>query len=233
MPGRKVFVANDILTAADVNEFLANQAVMVFADATARTTAIPSPLRGMVTYLQNSDALFSYNGTAWVRAVNVASISSGPIIQVLQTVKTDPFSTTSNSYVGVTGFSATITPRATTSKVLVLMTTQGATTTGTTSSVGGLRIMRGATSLPVGGADTGRSQVASTISTRSTSNLISIGQSVAFVDSPNTASAVTYSVEAFVIAGTLFLNRIEFDTAGNNTSMRSVSTLTLMEVAGA
>jgi hypothetical protein len=70
MPGRKVFVANDILTAADVNEFLANQAVMVFADATARTTAIPSPLEGMVTYLASTKNLQRWTGSAWVNVVS-------------------------------------------------------------------------------------------------------------------------------------------------------------------
>ena len=43
----------------------------------------------------------------------------GKILQVLQTTKTDTFSTSSSSYVDVTGVSQAITPSATTSKILI------------------------------------------------------------------------------------------------------------------
>jgi hypothetical protein len=61
---RKTFVAGEILTAADVNTNLMDQAVMTFADAAARTTALPSPSEGMVTYLADVDRLQVYN-TDW------------------------------------------------------------------------------------------------------------------------------------------------------------------------
>jgi hypothetical protein len=62
---RKVFVAGEILTAADVNANLMDQAVMVFDDAAARTAAIPSPIEGMVTYLKDTDALEVFDGSAY------------------------------------------------------------------------------------------------------------------------------------------------------------------------
>lgn len=40
-------------------------AVQTFADAAARTAAIPSPTEGIVSYLNDVDALQVYNGTAW------------------------------------------------------------------------------------------------------------------------------------------------------------------------
>jgi hypothetical protein len=61
---RKTFVAGEILTAADVNTNLMDQAVMVFDDAAARDAAIPSPIEGMVAYLKNTDSLFRYT-TSW------------------------------------------------------------------------------------------------------------------------------------------------------------------------
>jgi hypothetical protein len=64
---RKVFVANEILTAADVNTNLMDQAVMVFDDSAARGSAIPSPSEGMVTYLKDTDQLEKYT-TDWVPA---------------------------------------------------------------------------------------------------------------------------------------------------------------------
>ena len=62
---RKTFVAGDVLTAGDVNTFLMDQSVMTFADSAARGSAIPSPTEGMVTYLDDTDALEVFNGTAF------------------------------------------------------------------------------------------------------------------------------------------------------------------------
>jgi hypothetical protein len=66
---RKVFNAGEILTASDVNNFLMDQSVMSFASAAARTTAIPSPVEGMLTWLEDVNRYDSYNGTAWVPLV--------------------------------------------------------------------------------------------------------------------------------------------------------------------
>ena len=49
----------------------------------------------------------------------VSGAGGGKIGQVIQTVKTDVFSTTSTSFVDVTGLTASITPSATSSKILV------------------------------------------------------------------------------------------------------------------
>jgi len=82
---RKTFVTGTVLTASDVNEYLMNQTVMVFASASARNTAITSPIEGMMAYLSDSNALTIYSGTAWVGAVNALSIQadaiSTPVIQ--------------------------------------------------------------------------------------------------------------------------------------------------------
>jgi hypothetical protein len=64
--GFKTFVNGDILDASEVNDFLMKQSVMVFADAAARTTALPSPIEGMVTYLSDTDSLEVYTGAAFV-----------------------------------------------------------------------------------------------------------------------------------------------------------------------
>ena len=65
--GYKLFNTGDVLTAAQVNTYLQEQAVMRFASAAARTTALASVLaEGMMSYLQDTDAVEVYNGTAWV-----------------------------------------------------------------------------------------------------------------------------------------------------------------------
>jgi len=67
---RKVFDAFTRLDASDVNTYLMDQAVMSFANSTARTTAIPTPTDGMTSYLQDTDKLEIYNGSAWVQVGN-------------------------------------------------------------------------------------------------------------------------------------------------------------------
>lgn len=62
---RKVFTPGEVLTAANVNEFLMDQSVMSFSDSTARGSAIPSATEGMTTYLEDKNTLSLYNATDW------------------------------------------------------------------------------------------------------------------------------------------------------------------------
>lgn len=62
------FATGDILTAAVANGYLASQTVMVFANASARSTAITSPQEGMMSYLKDTDTIQYYSGSAWVNS---------------------------------------------------------------------------------------------------------------------------------------------------------------------
>jgi len=42
------------------------KSVNVYADAAARTTAIPSPTEGQITYLLSTKMVEVYSGTAWI-----------------------------------------------------------------------------------------------------------------------------------------------------------------------
>jgi hypothetical protein len=65
--GYKLFNTGDVLTAAQVNTYLMEQTVMVFADAAARTTALTGVVsEGMISYLKDTNAVEVYNGSAWV-----------------------------------------------------------------------------------------------------------------------------------------------------------------------
>lgn len=65
--GYKLFSTGDVLSASDVNTYLQQQTVMVFASAAARTTALASVLaEGMVTYLKDTDVVEIYTGASWV-----------------------------------------------------------------------------------------------------------------------------------------------------------------------
>jgi hypothetical protein len=64
--GRNTFTAGSILTAAQVQGYLQDQTIMVFAGTAARATAIPSPSQGMFAYLTTDSTLYTYDGADWV-----------------------------------------------------------------------------------------------------------------------------------------------------------------------
>ena len=88
--------------------------VLPFADAAARTTALPTPTDGQFTYLQDTNSAEFYNGSAF------QAIGGGKILQVVRATDSTTRTTTSTSYVDVTGMSVTISPIKNTSAVIVL-----------------------------------------------------------------------------------------------------------------
>jgi hypothetical protein len=100
--GYKLFQTGDVLTAAQVNTYLNEQTVMVFANAAARTSALTSVLaEGMISYLQDTNSVEVYNGSSWVNVGNAGDITevqagtgisvasgTGPIPVITNTVAT-------------------------------------------------------------------------------------------------------------------------------------------------
>ena len=66
--GFKTFTAGSVLLAQEVQEYLMEQSIAVFADATARDAAITSPTEGQHCFLKDQDQLQAYSGSAWVAA---------------------------------------------------------------------------------------------------------------------------------------------------------------------
>ena len=75
--GFTTFVAGNVLTAAQVNTYLMEQTVTVFADSTARDAAITSPSEGQVCYLTGTNYLQIYDGTAWSNVITAAGVPAG------------------------------------------------------------------------------------------------------------------------------------------------------------
>ena len=73
--GKKTFTAGAVLTASDVNGYLMEQAVMVFSGTAARSSAIPAPSTGMMSYRTDTKALEGYNGSAWVAVGGAGGLS--------------------------------------------------------------------------------------------------------------------------------------------------------------
>jgi hypothetical protein len=73
--GRKTFAALDVLTAAQVNGYLMDQSVMVFASAASRSSSIATASTGMATYLTDVKQFQVYNGTTWTQ---ISGSGGGP-----------------------------------------------------------------------------------------------------------------------------------------------------------
>ncbi len=62
--GFKVFQDGNVLLASEVNTFMMDQMIMVFASAAARDAAILSPSEGMFAFLKDDDKLTVFT-TSW------------------------------------------------------------------------------------------------------------------------------------------------------------------------
>ena len=74
--GFKTFTAGAILGASDVNTYLMQQSLMVFANSTARDAAISAPTEGMHAFLNDTGVISAYDGTYW-QPITPASRESG------------------------------------------------------------------------------------------------------------------------------------------------------------
>jgi hypothetical protein len=77
--GRKVFTAGQILSAADVQGYLQDQAIMVFSGTAARTAAIGTPVPGMTSFRTDGTILEVYSGSDWVSANSVGGFIPNPL----------------------------------------------------------------------------------------------------------------------------------------------------------
>lgn len=150
----------------------------------------------------------------------------GKVKQVVTTLLTTPFTTTSTSYVDVTGLSATITPTSASSTILVFVQVNGSGTVGI--SIAPFQIVRGST--PVGNATSVGSKRAASASIYAGTNGTASGAGNVFSDSPATTSATTYKVQICGnTAGTVYVNRTATE-ADTTDYARITSSLVLMEI---
>jgi hypothetical protein len=251
----KDFQVNEVLTSNDVNTFLMKQAVMSFADSTARAAAIGTPIAGMVSFLTGSTAIEVYsgstaigwtelgapaslgdigdvtissattgqvlewNGTAWVNGqvdaagiasdavttakildanVTSAKLGTGAVLQVQSTTKTSTFSTASASYVAVTGFTVSITPRSTSSKILLIANfTMGNNAGGNFTRGAHVTFTGGNSGNYIGDASGSRTRVAAAVRGRDGAPFGNdmYPVTLSYLDSPNTTSAITYGLQ--------------------------------------
>jgi hypothetical protein len=150
----------------------------------------------------------------------------GHTIQIQQTVKNDVFSSSSTSYVDITGLSVSITPVSVNSKILVVANVKGQGGSNATT-----RLMRDSTAIFLGTASGSRT-VGSGGDLFGSGSPGGAGQTNVhfFVDSPSTTSAITYKVQLVVYGSTAYINSTYNDSDASYT-MRGASSITVMEIA--
>jgi hypothetical protein len=166
-------------------------------------------------------------------AIEATAIGSGAVLQVVQTVKTDTFSSSSTSFTDITGMSVTITPTSATSKIMIMYNMN-------TSIVNGgyrfdTRLVRNGSVIAVGDSAGSRFQATTqAYSSSSAGNYPVYVQSMTFLDSPATTSSLTYKLQGvgwISSSGTFYVNLSAAEGDNSNYS-RSISTITALEIAG-
>ena len=160
-----------------------------------------------------------------------AGSSGGGIIQIVSATKTDAFSSTSASYVDITGMTATITPQSTSNKILIQVSVQPSCDAWGGGAVH-FRLLRGSTEIGSGTNGTSQNGMSffNTYSNNAGNTLEnSVSMFMNFLDSPSTTSATTYKVQGLVTNSGYgwYINR----NASGNLKGAS-STITLTEVSG-
>jgi len=218
--GFKDFTTGEVLTAADVDGYLM-QGIWVFANATARSAAVTSPQEGNYSFLKDTNSTEYYDGSAWVAAGG----GGGKVLQVVYGSSNTSTSVASTTYADTT-LSATITPSAATSKVLVLISQSFQAERGAVSiELGGaIRLLRGATTVYSAAPTSNSSLYLAMVSPANNETwTFSHFQSLNYLDSPATTSATTYKTQgrSLYSSGS---GAVRFQDGSN------VSTIILMEI---
>lgn len=179
--------------------------------STSRPT---NPYEGFMIYETDTDMVAIWNGTAW-RYLAATTATSGTVLQVV-TGSTSTEVTNNTSTYADTTLTATITPKSTSSKIIINAVHSGCYVT---AANGENRIQ-----IQLLRAGAGIFNLTGTLHQYSGSALIKIGQtSCLYVDSPGSTSSLIYKTQ--------FMNP-------NNTAAALVqsgsatSTITLTEIAG-
>jgi hypothetical protein len=178
--GFKDFVTGEVLTAADVDGYLM-QGIWVFADATARNAAVTSPQEGNACYLKDTDVIQVYNGSTWVTQ---SSNNSGKVLQSVQATTSTDTSNSTSTYADST-LTVNITPTLATSKILIMTSQALRRTDGSTGNAVQTRLMRDSTVL----------LTTAPLFYTGTAVFQGSQQSLVYLDTPATTSALTYKTQ--------------------------------------
>ena len=157
--------------------------------------------------------------------------SAGGIFQVKSVTKTDAYQKPSGtSFVDVPGLSVSITPTRSDSKILVMYDLSWSTSTGHISC----RLMRDSTAIKVGDASSNRTQATGQWHHSGSDQYDTAQVAGTHMDSPATASAVTYKMQVGTPYSSSYDCRVNYQGDDTNLSWvaRTASSITVMEISG-
>ena len=177
--------------------------------STSRPTV---PYEGQMVYETDTDMLAIWNGTAW-RYIAATTPTSGTVLQTVYAQTSAVVTITSTTYVA-SGLSAIITPKSTSSTILVEVVVANCYKTVQTNTGFNFQLWRNGASIVQLASDFLRTEDAQRQHGQFASR---------YKDSPSSTSALTYAVyEANRTTGT---DQSNFNGDG-------ISSITLMEIAG-
>jgi len=154
------------------------------------------------------------------QSIPKAALPTGSVLQVVQSVKTDASTTASTSLV-TTGFSASITPTSSTSKILITVSGMEGSSQ---INLNRYTIYRGANNL------SSNTYFVTTQHLGATGNTpqITTALNIVYLDSPATTSSTTYTLYFSSDDGS---NTVSFNGRNGGSANAGIATMTLMEIA--
>jgi len=162
------------------------------------------------------------------------NMPAGSVLQVAQAFKTNVFSLTSQSFIDVTGLTVSITPTASSSKILLMMNVAFSARTTQDSLYAAFGKNSSVITATIGDADSSRPRatLASFPGDASGVNNYQAQATQMYLDSPGTTSPITYSVMMRTANGnTMYVNKTYSDRDSTNYDGRWTSSIIVMEVA--
>ena len=144
-----------------------------------------------------------------IQAADLASGVGGKVLQVIQTMKTDTFSsTTGSTWTDITGVSVNITPSSASNKILVSFHGGVSASNDSYSWLRMARVIGGTTVINLCRGDGRNNAVSCTVDgtqgVQSNKDATSNHSSFEFLDSPNTTSQITYKMQFYKAMGNHF-----------------------------
>jgi hypothetical protein len=159
-----------------------------------------------------------------LKRVDASLVGRGKVGQIVSAIKTDTANTTSTTAV-TTGLSVTITPTATSSKIL-LQANIGAAANSAANNRTYFAFNGGNTATYIGDAATGHETAVGFVTHRTSYDMFSA--SMTYLDSPATTSATTYSIYYWGNTGTTYFNSSPTLDTGNGNGASSITAIEVL-----
>lgn len=166
---------------------------------------------------------FAFTGT-------VDGVGGGKVLQVKQAVTSATWSIQSTTMTDVTGMSVSITPSATSSKILVIVDAH----VGYTIYLGVFHLLRDTTKIYAGDGGLNRCGLFSNFyAAGSYSSYAMLPLTANYLDSPATTSSITYKLQgsSYNNSYTSYLNRTHGNINEGNRDGLTASSITVMEIS--